>query len=336
MERHAHPGAFLAAAGRFLQAREALHNLVLGVTRMCIEDPSRYPGPNYFATAHEGGGVVGVALMTSPHRLQVFVPAGAGTQALLEGVVRFGAPVSGVHGSEANAAAFAEAWCARFGGEARAHMRLRSFALTEVTPAPPTSGAMRAATRGDLALVAAWFERFFEDTGAHTGGMSAAAHGERAVLQGRAFLWQDGQERVCPAITAAATQSGARIGGVYTPPEHRRHGYATALVGALSQHLLGGGKTWCALYTDLANPISNSIYPKVGYRPIGDFIDIDFLPASVPGTKPPGILGDQATVDAEGLADPAGRPRAVMEEVLQHGPLRQRSTETVDGQLRVA
>src|SRR5438876_114270 len=67
------------------------------------------------------------------------------------------------------------------------------------------------------------------------------------------------------------TPHGARIGAVYTPPELRRRGYATALVADVSRRQLAEGKRFCFLFTDLANPISNSIYPKVGYRPVADF-----------------------------------------------------------------
>ena len=46
---------------------------------------------------------------------------------------------------------------------------------------------------------------------------------------------------------------------MYTPPELRGHGYATALTAELSQRLLDGrlfegGRRFCFLYTDLANP----------------------------------------------------------------------------------
>ena len=61
-----------------------------------------------------------------------------------------------------------------------------------------------------------------------------------------------------------------RLGPVYTPPEARRHGYATALVAELSRRALAAGATKCMLYTDLANPTSNSIYRAVGYRRSGD------------------------------------------------------------------
>ena len=57
---------------------------------------------------------------------------------------------------------------------------------------------------------------------------------------------------------------------VYTPPEERRRGYATALVGTLSRMLLGQGRSFCALYTDLANETSNSVYRRIGYKPTLD------------------------------------------------------------------
>jgi predicted GNAT family acetyltransferase len=33
------------------------------------------------------------------------------------------------------------------------------------------------------------------------------------------------------------------------------------------------------LFTDLANPTSNSIYQKIGYRPVFDICEIEFTPA---------------------------------------------------------
>jgi hypothetical protein len=69
---------------------------------------------------------------------------------------------------------------------------------------------------------------------------------------------------------ARPTRRTTSINAVYTPPEERRNGYATALVAAVSAEGLRRGKSSCVLYTDLANPVSNSIYPKIGYRPVCD------------------------------------------------------------------
>jgi uncharacterized protein len=67
-----------------------------------------------------------------------------------------------------------------------------------------------------------------------------------------------------------------RINLVYTPPEYRRKGYATACVTALSQKLLDQGCRNCFLMADLANPTANHIYQGIGYRPICDWHEYSF------------------------------------------------------------
>ena len=52
-------------------------------------------------------------------------------------------------------------------------------------------------------------------------------------------------------------------------------GYAAACVHGLSEHLAGAGYR-CMLYTDLGNPISNSIYRRIGYRAIVEAIHYRF------------------------------------------------------------
>jgi predicted GNAT family acetyltransferase len=85
-------------------------------------------------------------------------------------------------------------------------------------------------------------------------------------------------EPVSMAIRSRPTRHGISVSGVYTPPEQRRHGYATACVAALSQKLLDQGYQFCSLFTDLANPTSNSIYMQVGYRPVADFDKYKLIP----------------------------------------------------------
>ena len=78
---------------------------------------------------------------------------------------------------------------------------------------------------------------------------------------------------VRPVAMAAAvgpTPGGIRISAVYTPPAERRRGYATALVAALGRAQLEVGRRFCLLDTDLANPTSNAVYRRIGYRPVRD------------------------------------------------------------------
>jgi predicted GNAT family acetyltransferase len=65
----------------------------------------------------------------------------------------------------------------------------------------------------------------------------------------------------------------ARIGPVYTPKRFRGRGYASAAVAAVSQLILDQGARVC-LFTDQANPVSNRIYQRIGYRPVVDMAQL--------------------------------------------------------------
>ena len=78
------------------------------------------------------------------------------------------------------------------------------------------------------------------------------------------------------AASTRQTRNGISIGMVYTPPEHRCRGYATACVAELTRVLLHAGHSYCALFADQENPASNRVYQKVGYRSICDYDEYTF------------------------------------------------------------
>jgi predicted GNAT family acetyltransferase len=84
------------------------------------------------------------------------------------------------------------------------------------------------------------------------------------------LLWERDGVGVSCANIARRTPHGAAVAFVYTPPEHRSRGYATSCVAELTQRQLDAGAAFCCLYTDLANPTSNAIYARIGYRPVCD------------------------------------------------------------------
>ena len=89
------------------------------------------------------------------------------------------------------------------------------------------------------------------------------------------YLWED-EKPVSMAGRSRPTPNGATVNYVFTPPEHRRKGYASACVAALSQLLLDAGCRYCFLFTDLADPTSNRIYKAIGYEPICDLDEYEF------------------------------------------------------------
>jgi predicted GNAT family acetyltransferase len=141
---------------------------------------------------------------------------------------------------------------------------------------------MRYAAEADTPLLRDWFAAFVAETGVRDdpATLERSIRSRLASQPPAMCLWEVDGESVSMAGNGGRESEAARIGPVYTPPEHRGHGYATSLVAELSRRLLHGGHPGCLLYTDLANPTSNAIYRRIGYLPVCDSAEYEFQPLS--------------------------------------------------------
>jgi RimJ/RimL family protein N-acetyltransferase len=271
VRRHGDAASFLARAEDWLLAREAEHNLILGIAYALRSDPRTYDGPVYLATVESGGIVVGCGWRTPPFKFGITRMPDGGPGALAIDAAEVVDTIPAVLGAEPEAVAFAEAWRRlRGGGAAHICQRNRIYQLDRVVPpARPAPGFLREAEEVDEPLLASWMTQFAQETGVHSRPGAAA----RWIARRRAFVWEDG-EPVSLAAVVATTPHGVRIGGVFTPPALRGRGYASACVAELSGRMLAAGRRFCFLYTDLANPTSNAIYVRIGYRPVCDVVDV--------------------------------------------------------------
>jgi len=277
----AHPdaSAFLRRARSWLEEHEDENNLVLSIAAAHAD---ALPGAEdidspLFGTVEDEGVVVGCFMRTPPHKLVLTRMPIVGVGPVIEEVASRWASLPAVLGPTQVARAAGQAWVDRCGGRAWTGMLQRIYRLDAVRAPADVPGEMRAAVPDDLPLIEAWNEGFAADAG-HAFHAPAAAR-EAWVREGRLVLWEDGAP-VAMAVAGGRTRNGVRVGYVYTPPERRRHGYASALVARLSQSLLDDGVRFCVLYTDLANPTSNAIYARIGYRPICDVEDVNLEPES--------------------------------------------------------
>jgi predicted GNAT family acetyltransferase len=281
--RLADAAAFLAEAEPLLLADEARHNLILGIAGTIRDSPSLYPARDLWLV-RDGREVAAAALRTPPYNLILAQPRSPqALTALAEAVA--GEDLPGVVGAEPEAVEFAELWTRHTGVPARTNMRQGVYELERVEPLPAVPGSARVATAADRELVLRWMLAFAAEA-LHEGGPGrdrAEAIFDHRLTSPSAgiILWEDGGEPVCLAGWGGPTPNGIRVGPVYTPPELRGRGYATALTAELSQRLLNGrlfagGRRFCFLYTDLANPTSNAIYERIGYRRVAESAEIVF------------------------------------------------------------
>jgi predicted GNAT family acetyltransferase len=278
-------GAFLAEAEPFLLADEARHNLILGIAGTIRDSPDLYPSRTLWLVHDEDGRVSAAALRTQPYNLILAAPRSEEALATLARGITEELP--GVVGAEPESVAFADLWSRQTGLRARTNMRQGVYVLDTVQPPPEVPGSARVATTDDRELAVGWWIAFADEV-MHEGGperdeAAAAASVDHRLSSPSAgiLLWEDGGEPVSLAGWGGPTPSGIRIGPVYTPPERRGHGYATALSAELSQRLLDGrlfdgGRRFCFLYTDLANPTANAVYERIGYRRVADSAEIVF------------------------------------------------------------
>jgi GNAT superfamily N-acetyltransferase len=265
--------AFLARGQRFFEAGEIEHGLIVGVAGEV--QAGAFPGAARFALVEdEHGLVVGAALRTPPHKL-VVAGHGAGlAEALAERWPEPDGMLPGVTGSLPVVDVFTTCWCRARGLAFRTELDLRLHAVREVTEVPQARGRFRAATLDDLEFTAGAMEAFAAHHGSRDPDPVASAR--RSLQSGALSVWEDGDQLVTLVRVSGATRRGIRVSMVYTPPEHRGHGYATSCVAEVSRRQLAAGRTHCMLFTDVHAPIPNRIYARIGYRAVADFRSIDF------------------------------------------------------------
>jgi hypothetical protein len=154
--------------------------------------------------------------------------------------------------------------------------QLTIYELQSVAIPTTDRGRLRVASQEDFELVARWWYAAHMDMFGKADADEDRKGAKDRIADSDVFLWDDGGP-VSMACKTRPTRHGICVGMVYTPPEARCRGYATACVGELSRTLLGSGWDFCSLFADVLNPISNSIYQKIGYRPIGNFTEYKFM-----------------------------------------------------------
>ena len=248
----------------FLQENEAENHLFLGVVATAPEGTKP-------VLVEEGGQIVAACIFVERNAVVAgdarFVPQ-------LASAWKLDAP--GVVARADLASAWAEEWARQRGCQARLAVAQRIYQLEHVIEPRPVAGSLRLAE--DVDQLTDWIEAFDEEALAHERSSREAnrASALRRLRDRMTYFWEVDGHPVAMAALARPSRNGICVNLVYTPQELRGRGYASAVTAAVSRRGLEMGYRFCCLYTDLSNPTSNSIYTKLGYRPVCDSAHYQF------------------------------------------------------------
>lgn len=275
---------FYDLAFPFLLKREVENGLLLSILNYLRGNIHRYGKEMPLLLAlMEGDEIKLIVLRTPPHNLIIsHTDDMISIKVLIKELLKRKEELPGVLSFKEAAVKFAKLWCEKKSLKLQVLRNERIYKLEEVSKDTLGNKKFTVATKVYQSLVLKWAsemltEALIEISEEELERNRNNIKKELEEGKSRIYLLFDNNEPVSMARKSGKTLNGAGINLVYTPPPLRRKGYATECVAKLSKLFLEEGNDYCFLFTDLANPISNSIYQKIGYRVVIDVDEIKFI-----------------------------------------------------------
>jgi GNAT superfamily N-acetyltransferase len=286
---HASASEFLVRTEAFRAAEPILTNII-GSVASGVAAGREYEAELWLTVEHRTDGVVGIAMRTAPHNLVASPMPAEAARALGERLAVLDPCLPGVSGTPDVTRVVVQA----LGASDRARPGFLNLVrvLEDLrAPAHDCPGRARRVVASDQDRVTDWMAAFGDEAGLHVQPSRDAIRASFLADDAPPlWFWAVDGEPVslgghAPLVTTPAG-TVARIGPVYTPAEHRGHGFGTAITHAIA----GALARECAivmLYTDAANVTSNSIYAQLGFAEVAAWVEVSLAP--IPGVvSPPG------------------------------------------------
>jgi predicted GNAT family acetyltransferase len=274
---------FIATTSAFRAADPLRTNVIGSVALSVSTGRSTYDDYHWWVVRADDGDVVGAAIRTSPFNMILAPMPFEAARALGPSVGRDDDDLPGLSGPKDVIDAFVAGYVEskstgslRFLSEERRDLL---YELEELTT-PDVEGLGRPARDEEVERLAVMLIDFFDEVAMNPLSPTDARENiKKSVTAGSLYCWEvEGDVAAfaghAPVVTTESIRLG-RVGPVYTPPEYRRRGFGSAVTAHVSRQLLQRGAR-VMLFTDAANPTSNSIYQQIGYRLVDEFVQMRF------------------------------------------------------------
>jgi uncharacterized protein len=262
---------FLKNAGDLLYANEATNSLLLGLSEDLVTRPSLLSdeAPWYLRVVDAQGKTLTAALRTPPVNLILTFASEAQVNIIAEYIFKLNPNLPGVTGPLAQVEDFSRIWFELTGKRAELGLASKIYQADSIQVPHEVPGYFRAFRMDEYDLALRWMKEFGKEAAPNEARTEEVWRKsvDRALGKQMAYVWINNEEPVAMAHLNRPTQNTITVSYVYTPKHQRCQGFASALTAKLSEKMLKE-KRYCVLYTDLANPTSNKIYQKIGYREV--------------------------------------------------------------------
>ena len=248
---------------------------IMSSVAQSVADKSRtYDKYFWWCVRNEDQTVAGIAMRTAPHGMLLSPMSKPTAHELAAEVANLDDELPGIGGPTEIVRDFLNGYVATASSGSKREVEVAGRELLYILEdlvLPQIPGEMRAAKEAELSETMEWLVDFANEAGVLMHDVREAA--EDGLRRNSTRWWVVNNEKVSLAGHAPIVEvpggKVARIGPVFTPPAHRRQGYAGALTAALSRELLNSGAK-VMLYTDANNPTSNGVYQRIGFVKIGE------------------------------------------------------------------
>ncbi|MFX1311510.1 MAG: GNAT family N-acetyltransferase [Promethearchaeota archaeon] len=278
---------FYNLASLFLLKREIENALILSILDVLKGNIHRYGEEMpLLLLLREESIIKLIAVRTPPHDLLIsYIDKTDCIDVLVEELLKRNEKLPGVLSFRKAADKFTQLWCDKNSLESQLLRKERIYKLDKVSKETLGNNSFHVATKPYQSIVLKWAREMVSEALVEVTEEELDQNNSRFKIEfenneSQIFLLFHHDKPVSMARKAGKTPNGNAINLVYTPPPLRRRGYATECVAKLSKRLLDEGNKYCFLFTDLSNPTSNSIYLKIGYRPIIDQHHYKFMSLS--------------------------------------------------------
>ena len=271
---------FWKDTGNLLEQEEWYNCLIIG---NCLEALEKGNIEMFLATVtNDNNEIELIMLYRKPWKLIFYSPTNNYSDEILkftaEEVYKYDKDLLGVNTRNDVAERFARFYCELANMKYKIYQGLRILLLEELENGKLLDDVIyRKATLEDKEILIKYIQNFMKEALHEVCEYEKAEEKFYNYLSKGFYVLEKEGKIVCQASVSRTMKYGKCISAVYTPVEERGKGYAYNLIYKVSKKLLDSGDKYCVLYTDDANPISNHVYEKIGYKRKCDWKEIEFV-----------------------------------------------------------